>query len=113
MEEGYKVSVIAPVDKYIHYKKEFPNIVHIPLKRLDRDSINPFKDLRLTGELGSIYKKIKPDIILHYTVKPNIYGGIAAYLNKIPSIAVVTGLGYAFIHNGYVCLLYTSPSPRD
>ena len=102
LEEGYEVTVIAPVDKYIHYKKEFPNIIHIPLKKLDRDSINPFKDIRLTMELNSIYKKLKPDIILHYTVKPNIYGGIAAHLNKIPSIAVVTGLGYAFIHNGYV-----------
>ncbi len=100
--EGYEVTVIAPVDKYIHYKKEFPDIIHVPLKKLDRDSINPFKDLRLTMELNSIYKKIKPDTILHYTVKPNIYGGIAAHLNNIPSIAVVTGLGYAFIHNGYI-----------
>lgn len=102
LEEGYEVVVIAPVDKYIHYKKEFPQVIHVPLKKLDRDSINPLKDLSLTLELKSIYKKVKPDIVLHYTVKPNIYGGIAAHLNKIPSIAVVTGLGYAFIHNGYV-----------
>jgi len=101
-EEGYEVYVIAPVDKYIHYTKQFPGIVHIPLNYLKRDSINPFNDLRLTLELIRIYKKIKPDLVLHYTVKPNIYGGVAAWFNGLPSLAVVTGLGYAFIHNGYI-----------
>ena len=101
-EEGYKVYVIAPVDKYIHYTKQFAGIVHIPLKHLKRDSINPFNDLRLTLELIRIYKKIKPDLVLHYTVKPNLYGGIAARFNGLPSLAVVTGLGYAFINNGYI-----------
>lgn len=101
-QEDYEVFVIAPMDKYIHYKKRFPSITHIPLKRLHRDSINPWKDLRLTFELYRIYKKIKADIVLHYTVKPNIFGGTAAWLNNIPSIAVVTGLGYAFIHNGFI-----------
>lgn len=100
--EGYRIYVLAPIDKYIHYQKQFPEVTHIPIKRLVRDSINPFKDFRLVLELIRKYKKIKPDLVLHYTVKPNIYGGIAAKINGIPSIAVVTGLGYAFIHNGYI-----------
>lgn len=101
-EQGFEVVVIAPIDKYIHYKKQFPQVAHYPLKRLNRDSVNPIKDIQLLLELNALYKRIQPDVILHYTVKPNIYGGIAARLQKIPSIAVVTGLGYAFIHNGYI-----------
>lgn len=100
--QGHEVVVIAPVDEYIHYKERYPRITHIPLRKLDRDSINPFKDLRLTMELSAIYRRTRPDFIIHYTVKPNIYGGFAAKLNGIPSVAVVTGLGYAFIHNGMV-----------
>ncbi len=101
-EEDYEVFVIAPIDKYIQYKKKFPEVTHISLNKLNRDSVNPWKDIQLMLELNDIYKKIKPDLVLHYTVKPNIFGGIAARLNNIPSIAVVTGLGYAFIHNGYI-----------
>jgi len=101
-EQGFEIYVIAPVDKYIHYKQQFPDLKHVAMKRLRRDSLNPLKDMRLTMELIKLYRRIKPDIVLHYTVKPNIYGGIAAKVCGIPSIAVVTGLGYAFIHNGYV-----------
>ena len=100
--ENFRIYVIAPVDEYIHYKESYPNVVHIPLKTLDRDSINPVKDILLTLELIRKYKRIRPDIVLHYTVKPNIYGAVAAKLLGIPSVAVVTGLGYAFIHQGLI-----------
>lgn len=100
LEKGFNVYVVAPVDKYIFYKEEFPEVKHIPVKNLDRDGTNPIREIILIKEFIKIYRKINPDIVLHYTVKPNIYGGIAAGYLKIPSIAVVTGLGYAFIHNG-------------
>ena len=102
IDEGNEVIVVAPIDEFIHYKKQFKNLLHFPLRKLDRDSINPLKDLKLMLELKGIYAKLKPDFIIHYTVKPNIYGGIAANQLGIPSIAVVTGLGYAFIHNGFI-----------
>lgn len=94
--------VMAPVDEYISYQWKIPGVRHFPIHQLRRDGINPVRDLQLTAELTGLYKKHKPDLIIHYTVKPNIYGGIAARLAGIPSIAVVTGLGYAFIHNGFV-----------
>jgi hypothetical protein len=101
-DEGHEVIVMAPVDKYISYQWKIPGVSHYPIHTLRRDSINPIKDLRLTRELVQLYKKHKPDLIVHYTVKPNIYGGFAARIAGIPSIAVVTGLGYAFIHNGFI-----------
>lgn len=106
--EGMDVVVIAPVDEYLTYKEKYPTVRHYGLRLLDRDSTNPFKDFLLLLELIRRYKKIKPDIILHFTNKPNIYGGIAAKIAGIKSIAVVTGLGYAFINKGFVRAVMTS-----
>lgn len=102
VDEGHEVYVLAPVDEYIAYKENFPGVVHIGLSHLDRDSTNPLKDLLLVGELYRKYKKIKPSLIIHYTHKPNIFGSIAAMFAKIKSINVITGLGYSFIHKGWI-----------
>lgn len=99
--EGHEVIVIAPVDEYIHYLNESYFTKHISLKRLSPQSKNPFKDLLLTWELLKIYKKEKPDLIMHYTIKPNIFGSIAARLANIPSISTVTGLGYTFLADSF------------
>jgi glycosyltransferase involved in cell wall biosynthesis len=101
------VVVIAPVDEYLTYKEKYPTVRHYGLRLLDRDSTNPIKDFLLLLELIRRYKKIKPDIILHFTNKPNIYGGLAAKIAGIKSIAVVTGLGYAFINKGFVRAVMT------
>ena len=100
--EGHDVIVIAPVDQYIEYKEKYPAVKHVALRSMDRDSTNPLKDLVLTAELTRKYKRLKPDLVIHFTNKPNIYGAIAARRAKIDSIALVTGLGYAFIHNGFI-----------
>lgn len=102
ISEGHELMVIAPVDEYLEYKENFPEVKHIPMKTMGRDSTNPIRDLLLLIELFRKYNWLKPDLIIHYTNKPNIYGGIAAKLLKIPSIAVVTGLGYSFIHKGFL-----------
>jgi len=102
ISKGYKVYVVAPVDKFIRYKKLYPEVIHISLRWLKRDGVNPVRELFLTWELNKIYKSVDPSLIIHYTVKPNIYGSVAAYLQGIPSIGVVTGLGYAFLRGGWV-----------
>jgi len=102
ISEGNEVVVMAPVDKFISYTENIPEVIHIPIRHLHRDSVNPIRDLRLLLELIGLYKKHKPDLILHYTVKPNIYGGLAARLLGIPSMAVVTGLGYSLMHEGWI-----------
>ena len=58
---------------------------------------NPGDDLRTLAALYRHYRAIRPDIVFHYTIKPNIYGTVAAWLARVPSIAVTTGLGYVFI----------------
>jgi glycosyltransferase involved in cell wall biosynthesis len=96
------VVVIAPVDEYLTYKEKYPTVRHFGLRMMDRDGTNPIKDILLIFELARRYKMIKPDIVLHFTNKPNIYGGAAVKMAGLQSVAVVTGLGYAFIHNGFV-----------
>lgn len=100
--EGYSVIVFSPIDEFIHYKKEFSNVQHVSINSLDRDGTNPLKDLALVLELKRLYQKYQPDLILHYTIKPNIYGAVAARLVRIPSVGIVTGLGYSFLHKGLI-----------
>lgn len=100
IREGYEVYVIAPVDEYIAYREKYSEVRHFNLRMMDRDGMNPFRDILLVLELIRRYRKLSPDVVLHFTNKPNIYGGIAAKIAGVKSIAVVTGLGHAFINNG-------------
>ncbi|WP_297890392.1 glycosyltransferase [Sulfurihydrogenibium sp.] len=97
-EKGYKVISVAPKDKYSEYiSKEFE---YFELKNLDRKGKNPYKDVKLTLEYLNLYKKIKPDLVLNYTIKPNIYSSIACGFLKIPCVSVITGLGYVYVKEG-------------
>ncbi|MDP3791573.1 MAG: glycosyltransferase family 4 protein [Candidatus Omnitrophota bacterium] len=68
----------------------------IPLV-IDRKGMNLFTDLKQTIALYRIYRKERPDIAVHYTPKPNIYGAVAAALAGVPCIDNISGLGYLFI----------------
>ena len=65
----------------------------------ERKGKNPFKDLKLLSFYKKTIKEIHPDVVLTYTIKPNVYGGLACQQLKVPYIANVTGLGSA-IENG-------------
>lgn len=60
---------------------------------INRRGINPITDIKLIMKYQEILKRIKPDIIYTYTIKPNIYGGLLARINNIPYITTITGLG--------------------
>lgn len=98
---GHKVIAIAPVDEFVP-PIEATGCIFVPLQHLSRKGVNPIKDLRFSYELFQIYKEYKIDIVLQYTIKPNIYGSMAANLAKIKSISTVTGLGYSFLSEGTV-----------
>lgn len=69
---------------------------------LSRKGLNPFKDLKYFLSLLRILHSEKPDLIINYTIKPIVYGSIAAYILRIPSFAVTTGLGFSFIRDNYL-----------
>lgn len=70
---------------------------HIPM---ERRGMNPVKDIKLFFNYLRTLIKQRPDYVITYTIKPNIYGGIASRLLKIPYVANITGLGTAFLHKG-------------
>lgn len=72
---------------------------HFIETEISRHGTNPFTDIALTKKYCTIIKSVKPDIVFTYTIKPNVYGGIACQLCKVPYVANVTGLGTA-VENG-------------
>lgn len=100
LANGHEVHTIAPVDDYTHFLEE-AGCIHHPV-RMDSRGANPIKDSALILELWGIYRKIKPDTILHYTIKPNVYGTLAAAMLNIPVINNVCGLGTVFLKDNIV-----------
>lgn len=98
--QGHEVHTIAPLDKFTkHLVKQ--GCIHHNVK-MDSRGVNPLKDFALTLELYRIYKSFSPDVILQFTIKPNIYGTIAASRLKIPVINNVCGLGTVFLKKNFV-----------
>ncbi|MCM1153522.1 MAG: glycosyltransferase [Muribaculum sp.] len=68
--------------------------------RMSPGGMNPFADFMYFLRLLRIYMRERPDYIFHYTIKPNIYGTMAARLCGIPSAIMIAGLGYVFTAEG-------------
>jgi glycosyltransferase involved in cell wall biosynthesis len=100
VQQGYEVLVMAPDDDYSTHLRE-AGCRFIPI-RFDNKSKNPLQDIRFYLQLKRLYRQHRPDFIFHYVAKPNIYGSLAAAANGIPSVAVITGLGYAFAKKNWL-----------
>lgn len=74
---------------------------------MNRRGINPAEDLKLLFLYRRLLKKLQPDLVITYTIKPNIYGGFAARLLKIPYAVNITGLGTAFQRDGFLRKIVT------
>jgi glycosyltransferase involved in cell wall biosynthesis len=97
---GYEIIVIATKDEYAFYLQE-AGYLFVEVDFNNRTG-NPLDDYLFYRKLKRIYRKYKPDFIFHYVTKPNIYGSLAAASLKIPSVAVITGLGYAFAKENWL-----------
>lgn len=100
LAEGHEVHTVAPHDEFTHFLVEI-GCIHHDLK-MDSRGANPIRDSLLVFELLGKYRLIKPDVILHYTIKPNVYGTLAAALLRIPSINNVCGLGTIFLKKSWI-----------
>jgi len=94
ISEGNEVYISQPSGKYLEYFES------LGCKCIDTHitqyGMNPVKEMSLVSEYKRIIKEIKPDVVLTFTIKPNLYGGMAAAACKVPYISAVTGLGGAF-----------------
>ena len=75
--------------------------------QVDRRGINPIKDLKLFFTYQKILRQVKPDLVITYTIKPNVYGGFACRFLKIPYAVNITGLGTAFENGGMLKKIVT------
>ena len=98
VKEGYNVTVAFPNGPFGNgentAKKYKCNFVEI---EINRRGTNPFQDFNLIRKYIKLIKNIKPAVVLAYTVKCDIYGGIACRLLKIPFIPNITGLGKGLV----------------
>ncbi|WP_332695149.1 glycosyltransferase family 4 protein [Halalkalibacter lacteus] len=93
IDEDFYVYVIQPYGEKVEKLKEMGcECIDLPL---DRRGTNPITDARLIRKYFKVIRKIRPDLVMSYTVKPNLYGGFVCRLLKIPHIPNITGLGTA------------------
>lgn len=91
IKEGYRVLISCPYGEKFELMKHIDYIYDNPT--IDRRGTNIFKDLKLLNHYKKVFKQYKPDVVLTYTAKPNVYAGMASKNLKIPYICNVTGLG--------------------
>jgi glycosyltransferase involved in cell wall biosynthesis len=104
--EGYDPVVIAPREPSTEQSIAELGVEWLAVP-IDRSGMNPLADLRLIARYRRLLKGICPAALLGFTIKPNIYGAIAARSLGIPLIANVSGLGTAFIRRGPLLALVT------
>lgn len=93
IENNYKVFVSCPYGPKIEYLKSL-GCIYVEAS-IERHGMNIIDELKLFSYYRKIIKNIKPDVVLTYTIKPNIYGSLASKTLGVPSIANITGLGMA------------------
>lgn len=113
-DRGFDIHIIAPFDTSTpKLQNEGFTTHHFSI---DSRSLNPLKDIRTLYHLTHTLRALKPQIVFNYTIKPAIYSSMLCNTLKIPNIAIITGLGYAFIEGGIgkkilhsiVCKMYRS-----
>ncbi len=100
VSHGYDVVAVAPTDEYAHQLAAL-GCRFIPLP-MDNKGTHPGRDLILLWRFILLIRKERPDVFLGYTVKPNIYGSLAAHILGVPVINNVAGLGTVFIKDGWL-----------
>lgn len=100
IDDGHEVFAALPDGECTERIKELGcHFIEVPV---DRRGISPKGDIRLFLTFFKLLKKIKPDMVITYTIKPNVYCGLAARLLRIPYAVNITGLGTAFQKEGIV-----------
>ncbi|RWP27944.1 glycosyltransferase family 4 protein [Mesorhizobium sp.] len=112
---GYEVSVVAPKDD--HSAKVTDLGCRYIAIEMDNAGMSPFRDLHLAWSYWRIIRQERPNVFIGFTIKPNIFGSVSAYLNGVPVINNISGLGTAFVRGGFLrklvqsmyrCALYRS-----
>lgn len=105
IELGNEVYATIPLEEYIDELENIGcKIIETPV---DRRGMNPIKDLGLIKKYNKVLKTVKPDIVITYTIKPNLYTGFLCRIKHIPYAINITGLGTTFQNEGMLKKLVT------
>lgn len=103
--KSHAVSISLPYGELVEPLKEMGcQFIDTPL---ERRGMNPFKDGKLFLTYLKLFRQVKPDLVISYTIKPNVYGGFAARIAGIPYAVNITGLGTAFESSGMLRKMVT------
>lgn len=95
---GFRLVVLAPIDVYApELTRRGIEVRDLPIAR---GGMNPLADALLLVRYTRLLRALRPAAYCGFTIKPNVYGGIAAHLADVPAIANVTGLGTSFLAEG-------------
>ena len=108
----FRKDLIAELKKYANITAAVPHndrweelceladrVIELPV---DRRGMNPVRDGKLFRQYRAMLKKVRPDLVLTYTIKPNIYGGLSCRMARIPYAVNITGLGSAIENGGWL-----------
>ncbi len=114
-DEGHQVTLVSPRDEWVEKLSRYQcNFVDI---RINNKGLNPLQDILTAIRYFLLFRALKPDVVMTFTVKPVVYGSIAAHILKIPVLCTMTGLGTAFVEGGWmkrlVSLLYKVSLPKS
>lgn len=98
LDDGHQITILAPPDKSVA-DLESMGCRFVPLK-MDTKGLNPLGGLKLQRQFKKVFRSERPDIVLSYTIKNNIFGAYAARSLGVPFVPNVTGLGTAFLSGG-------------
>lgn len=100
LKKQARVTVAVPHnDRWEELHKLADRVIELPI---DRRGMNPLHDSKLFRQYRSMLKENAPDLVLTYTIKPNIYGGLACRIAHIPYAVNITGLGSAIENGGWL-----------
>ena len=104
LNDGHEVHISCPygerIDELVALGAKYHEIV------ISRHGMNPVSEVLLLKDYEKLLKQVKPDIVLGFTIKPNIYGAMAAKKLGIPFVANITGLGTAVENGGWKQILF-------
>ena len=95
---GHDVVILAPYDRSISRLKKL-GCGHIPLE-MSAKGLNPLGGMALYRQMRAVFGEVRPDVVLSFTIKNNIFGALAAQSLGVPFLPNVTGLGTAFLSGG-------------
>ncbi|MDD6066185.1 MAG: glycosyltransferase family 4 protein [Firmicutes bacterium] len=106
IKQGNQIVLLTPFDTNVNDLRNLgTEMIETPIKRR---GVNPFEDFKLIMSYLHYLKECNPNLVITYTIKPNVYGGMLCRLLKVPYVANITGLGTAFQNDGILRKLVTA-----